>query len=125
MASALHRPLSFRIEEAALRKPCAVISFCLKPRRRRAPLIVFSLMQRAEEWVGGKRNWPRPVTPWRSRRIATACGARGTRCGRRIFILPAGIEQSAPSRSNFSPLGGAESAGANESEGEQLEPSRG
>ena len=90
MASAFHLPLSFSIEQAAERKPCPVISSSAKPSRRKAALTVFSLMQRAVERTDGKRNLPAPVMAWSSRRMATACGASGTRRGRLIFIFSLG-----------------------------------
>ena len=92
--------LSLRLDAAAARKPCEVISSWLKPRRRRAALRVFSLMQRAAEWTERNRKRAFPVIACRLRRTSTARGASGTRWSRRIFIFSAGTTQSARSRSN-------------------------
>ena len=58
MSSAFHKQNSFNIDEAAERKPWAVISSLLKPSLRRAALIVFSLMQRSHDRFEGKREGP-------------------------------------------------------------------
>src|ERR1700716_2012771 len=60
MASAFHMPHSFSIDEAAERKPCAVISSFVKPSLRRAALMVFSLMRRSRDRLDRKTKRPLP-----------------------------------------------------------------
>jgi len=102
MASPLHLRLSFNIDDAAARKPCAVIWSWEYPSRRSAPFNVFSEIGRSTERSPGNRRRQWPEIACNSFNRLTACGERGTRCGRRIFIRPAGIAQTPASRSNSS-----------------------
>ena len=63
LASGFHSPDLLRMDDAAERKPCAVISSCLNPRRRKAALIVFSLIGRSADRAEGNRKRPAPVMP--------------------------------------------------------------
>jgi hypothetical protein len=100
MASAFHLPHSLRSEDAAARKPWLDMSSLAYPSRRRAALSVFSESGREGERTPGKSNSYCPVSVRSTSRMTMACGASGTRCGRRIFMRVAGMVQTPASRSN-------------------------
>ncbi len=99
IASEFQRPHSFSIDDAVARKPCDVISSLEKPIRRNATFSVFSESGRARAQALVKTRGPSHVISRMRFKTSIVCRASGMRCGRPIFIRPAGILQIAALRS--------------------------
>lgn len=107
-----------------LRNPSPVMSCPLYPIRRRAAVIVFSLIGRDRLRTPGNANSNRPVSCCKSRKTAMAWVESGTMCCTRIFMRSAGIRHCAFSKSNSAHCAARSSPGRTKTSGDNRKAQR-